>query len=328
MRKLSWSALFAVLVSVGPMAHANPPAAPVGALPTTAAAMPEKVSPAQVASPRVSVAAVMIETGQALLWDHLQEQYVLVRPGDGFQGFIVTAVAPDQVVLSRDNQHFLLPRTSDTLDLDSRRPRAGSTAATGQSVALVDPYAAELHAPAASAVSAEPAVELVDPYAAQGSHHARAFDAAAAPVDRVGDLGIPAMVLEPRAPATTRTRPRGTAMPAPVVQAQADARAVREERYTVQRREIDEAMADFQSLGKQVQVELTQAGVHVTAVASSSLPHRMGLRAGDVILTVDGRSIASLDDAAAIYAQLLDARGTTVTVRRGERLIHMRYRFA
>ena len=304
---------------LGPMAHASAQTTPVDTRPA-AAVMPENAlqAGAHVALPRLSVAAIMIEAGQALLWDHSQEQYVAVRVGDAFRGFTVTSIALDQVALSRGNQHFLLSRTSDTLDMKSPWPRAGGTAATGQAVELADPYAAELQAPAPAFPA--PAVELVDPYAA-GSH-ARAPHGATEG-RRVGALGSPAMVLEPRPAARGALGP-----PAMVLEPRPRAREVPEERYTVERREIDAAMADFQSLGTEVQVELTRVGVNVIAVAPTSLPYRMGLRAGDVILAVDGLPIASMNDAAAIYAHLLEAQDTIVTIKRGDRLIRMRYRFA
>lgn len=106
-----------------------------------------RVSGKNIKAPKASVVAIMDDAKQALLWDGKRDEYVVVRKGDRFHNYKVTAVDREQVVLTLigSNQHFVLPRTSDTSDLaKNRRPAASSAGSTGPDRGrdLLDPYAA------------------------------------------------------------------------------------------------------------------------------------------------------------------------------------------
>ena len=99
-------------------------------------------------APKASVVAIMDDAGQALLFDGESDQYVVVRKGDRFHEFRVTSIDSEQVVLTRrgSNQHYVLPRTSDTSDLaKKRRANDGATSTapirTADGNLLLDPYA-------------------------------------------------------------------------------------------------------------------------------------------------------------------------------------------
>jgi S1-C subfamily serine protease len=113
----------------------------------------------------------------------------------------------------------------------------------------------------------------------------------------------------------------------PVVQSQNEAASVRDEQHSLSRREFDAAISDFNALGRDVQVTQVADGVRVDEVAASSLPYRMGIRAGDVVLDVDGKKIRTMNDAAAVYARLMDADRFSVKVKRGAGVITLRYQF-
>lgn len=322
-------------------------------------------------TPRASVAAIMHEAGQALLWDGTRGEYVLVRAGDAFQDFRVSVISGEQVVLSRGNQHFILPRTSDTSN-PARRGHAGlavntpaqadvqadvmdpysaggsmnmsaPVAGTGalplaaapspgsapvMGMAPVDPYASTARAPVLFSPDELPPAggpAVLDPYAPSAAAPAAPALPSSLLESRVKTM--PRKSPEPSAPVASNDTPRVTSMPRPVVQSQNEGASVREEQHSLSRREFDAAISDFHALGRDVQVAQVADGVRVDEVAASSLPYRMGVRAGDIVLDVDGKKIRTMNDAAAIYARLMDVDQFAVKVKRGAGIITLRYRF-
>jgi hypothetical protein len=334
-------------------------------------------------APRASVAAIMQEAGQALLWDSARGEYVVVRAGAVFQGFHVSAISAEQVVLSRGNQHFVLPRMSEAPDLTRRSPADVDQTASPAQGGLVDPYAVTSApaqpttglAPQTPGTGPGPATQApLDPYAAPaapppaffspdelpptpGPMDPYAASAAPAPVTPAPVMpgpvapSLPSSLLqsrvkpmprssaesrtaaeprkreEPSAPVAASDTARVTSMPRPVIQSQGEAAALRDEQHSLSRKEFDAAISDFDALGRDMQVSLTGDGVRVDEVAAGSLAHRMGVRAGDVVLDVDGKKLRSMNDAAAIYARLIDAERFAVKVRRGTGIITLRYQF-
>jgi hypothetical protein len=377
MRSLSRFAVLAALLGTGLPAWANPQANPPVNRPanqstpgaTHQVAAPSPTSPAAppaqpaVEAPRASVAAIMQEAGQALLWDVARGEYVVVRAGASFHEFQVSALSAEQVVLSRGNQHFVLPRTSEVPDL-ARRSHAGAAASAQPALAqgyLEDPFApAGAPAPApdnqivpASALPTGAAP--VDPYGAPASagqvpallsphelppaEGPMVLDPYAPTAAAPAAPALPSSLLESRvkprprsstdssAPVAANDTPRVTSMPRPVIQPQNEAASMRDEQHSLSRKEFDAAISDFDALGRDIQVALAADGVRVDEVASGSLAYRMGIRAGDVVLDVDGKKLRSVNDAAAIYARLMDAEQFAVKVRRGTGVITLRYRF-
>jgi membrane-associated protease RseP (regulator of RpoE activity) len=90
------------------------------------------------------------------------------------------------------------------------------------------------------------------------------------------------------------------------------------------RREVDAALADFGALAVGFQAAFTPAGVKVESVLAGSLFAKAGLRAGDVIESVDGRPLRSLDDVAALYARAQALRVVTAQVVRGGKPVALR----
>ncbi len=357
--------ILAALTGLGVSAFADPVGAqPVGDQPIAPYAVPvappPAVPPPAVApdAPRASVAAIMVTSGQALLWDNARSQYVLVRAGESFYDYRVSSIDGEQVVLSRGNQHFVLPRTTDTSELTSRSssgkpsPRRAANAAT-----VLDPYAAAAPAPAVSpAPAARPApaasstidpyatgAQVVDPYAAGAASApttpaaaSAPYPAAAAPTPSAPPVSS---VMDPYAvdasaplfasPPATGSRPpplSGLTLepsnPAPAADPGAAA-----QRRTLSRREFDAALANLPALGEEVKVVQVGEGVRVTQLTPSSLPFRMGIRAGDIVLDVDGHKLRNMNDAASIYARLMDAEAFSVTVRRRGGAMTLHYQF-
>jgi S1-C subfamily serine protease len=62
-------------------------------------------------------------------------------------------------------------------------------------------------------------------------------------------------------------------------------------------------LANFEALAEQVTIEpATGGGYRLTSLRPGSILEMLGLRAGDVVLRMDGRPINSLEDAARAHA--------------------------
>ena len=269
----------------------------------------------KIAAPQATVAAIMDDTGQALLWDVKEREYVIVRIGSRFQRFVVTQIDRNQVVLShkRSRQHFVLPRTADTRDLRRRSRRAKVKRPPDPLAELENPFEDDLPSsrpgvtkpqiapPAAPPASKKPAI-LLDPYAS--------------PEISVGNPG--SSVADPYASPQQDT----IGLPSPTKKGRK-----RVERHRVSRRQFEAAVGDFEALGRQIQVSLTTEGARIEVISQDSFFYRFGLRAGDVVQSVAGRKIRGVDDAAAIYARLAKTRRFVVLVRRDADTIKMRIRF-
>jgi len=90
------------------------------------------------------------------------------------------------------------------------------------------------------------------------------------------------------------------------------------------RREVDAALADFGALAVAFRASFTPAGAQVDAILEGSLFSKAGLRAGDLITSVEGRPLRSLDDVAALYARAGSLRTVTAQVVRGGKPLTLR----
>jgi type II secretory pathway component PulC len=162
-----------------------------------------------------------------------------------------------------------------------------------------DPYAADATGPAKS--PADPYGEQpADPYADDAKK-----PSAKKPGEKVAGPDRPA--LGPDKPAVGPD----TAQPALVI-------------VELGRRDVDAALEDFGSLLVAVKGELTPQGAKIEQVTAGTLLARVGLRAGDVVASVDGKPLRSLDDAANLYARAGALRVVTVQVVRGGKPLTLR----
>ncbi len=299
-------------------------------------------------TPQATLAAVMEGAGQALLYDRIQDTYVLVRVGDWFQGYRVGAIERDQLILTAPPSpiQFVLPKVSDLIRLDDAAhpvqpagrsgPQPKVTRLDPSKLTPLDPYG-------------EPAGKVIDPY---GKPAGKVIDPyPEKPVDPYAD-----QVLDPYAdqPVTTVVAPEGSraastdglavapASPPPVLApttevtpsqpapaaTPAPAPAAEPERvHPLTRAEFDAALDDFDSLSKEVQLSVGRNGVTIAELAPGTFLHRLGLRKGDRVLRVAGQPINDLDAAAAVYARLMVVDEFTVAVVRDRRTVTLRYRF-
>ncbi len=94
---------------------------------------------------------------------------------------------------------------------------------------------------------------------------------------------------------------------------------------SLKRERIDEAVNDLGNLMKQVRIrphfkDGQSDGLTLSGIRSNSIFSEMGFRNGDVIVGVDGKNIASVDDALSLYENLQSAENVQVQIRRRGRL--------
>lgn len=99
---------------------------------------------------------------------------------------------------------------------------------------------------------------------------------------------------------------------------------------SLKRERIDAAVNDLGNLMKQVRIRphFTNGqsdGLTLSGIRSNSIFGEMGFRNGDVIVGVDGKNIASVDDALSLYQNLQSAENVQVQIRRRGRLQTINY---
>jgi hypothetical protein len=200
-------------------------------------------------------------------------------------------------------------------------------AGSAEGSAPVDPYGEE----------SRPLREVKAPSSAQpGGEAVRSTSAGGAGTGAGGPVGVPVVigpsapppapvVIGPSAPAPAPVV-IGPSAPAPVVTppAMIGPSPGPAADPVLARREVDAALADFGALAVGFQAAFTPAGVKVESVLAGSLFAKAGLRAGDVIESVDGRPLRSLDDVAALYARAQALRVVTAQVVRGGKPVALR----
>jgi S1-C subfamily serine protease len=94
----------------------------------------------------------------------------------------------------------------------------------------------------------------------------------------------------------------------------------------IPRADLDRELGDFAALSQDVQVtQQPEGGFRLAAVRPGSFFERLGLRANDVVLRVDGRPINGVEDASAAYAWLRVTDKFSVEVLRNGRPLTLRY---
>jgi hypothetical protein len=145
------------------------------------------------------------------------------------------------------------------------------------------------------------------------------------PVPAMPPLPPPALVPPPALAPTPAIAPAPAIVPAPASPAIGPAIAPAPAGDPVlARREVDAALADFSALAVAFRASFTPAGVKVESILDGSLFAKAGLRAGDVIASVEGRPLRSLDDVAGLYSRAGSLRTVTAQVVRGGKPLALR----
>lgn len=246
-------------------------------------------------------------------------------PADPYAGSAVPVSAPSAAAPGPAPG----PAPADPYAVEIREVTAPSAAApiapAPRAAGLVDPYAV----PAAPAPRA---AGLVDPYAAPAAPAPKA--GAPRPADpyaeEIREVKAPSWIAPPAASPTPAVAPAPAVTPSPAparvaspAQAVAPAPAGGAD-PVLTRAEVDAALANFSALTVAFRAAFAPDGVKVESVLDGSVFAKAGLRAGDVIASVEGRPLRSLDDVAALYARAGALRAVTAQVVRGGKLLTLR----
>lgn len=90
----------------------------------------------------------------------------------------------------------------------------------------------------------------------------------------------------------------------------------RTQRVSLKRSMIDNAINDVSSLMTQIKIQPHENGLSLSNIKANSIFRRMGLRNGDVLKSVDGQDIRSVDDALRLYESLKSTDAVSVQLER------------
>jgi hypothetical protein len=280
-------------------------------------AVPARAEAPPTRAPRATLVEVLRGGKQVLVLDRTTGDYTVMKVGDAIQGFRITAIEDDQIVLvsPKPERHFVLPLFDPTpLPAKKQPPAAPAT--------VVPP-------PAAPATAAPPTVApAIDtpPTAAPPAADPLADGVIDDVMDPYGPTDAPATEPPPvaAAPAAPTSTPPAAAgpTPAPAAPAAAKAPAPKSVKRKLSRKELNRALADFAALTRDIKIErATGGGILVSDLAKGSFPARVGIEKGDIVRRVAGHAIDTVDDAASAYAAVMAAKQVVVEIeRRGARL--------
>ncbi len=308
------------------------------------------------------VVRMLPETHQALLFDRTRGNYVVVEAGQTVEGLTVDAIDDDEVSLLSDGGALVVLAApapakhrhaassgNDDDDAPAKEPTIAAAAPAPTPPAKAepqpaDPYAAMPAEPAPADPYADP-VELVDASTALGTGKdgVRVVEAPGTPATvtvTTAPAAAPAVipaVAKPVAatPAPVRPATKGaddgaalaavmTGTPAPATPALATTTVPADGPAVLARADVSAALANFGALSGSIRGGFTADGLRIESVAAGSLFAKAGLRAGDVVASVDGHALRSLDDAAELYARAPAAKAMTASVLRGGKPVTLR----
>jgi membrane-associated protease RseP (regulator of RpoE activity) len=285
------------------------------------------------------VVRVMPETHQALLYDKTQGTHVLVELGKSIDGYVVSDIDEDEVTLTTDSGSEVVLAAPDWHHRDAKEPAAKPATAPQ------DPYAAEapqdpygeptvhvVEAPNATAVTAPPPTNVPTVSAAAPTTPTASTAPAAAPTPAAAPAAAPTPAAAPAAAPTPNAAPAAAPTPAPTANATPAPTAAPAPAPVatpapdpvLARADVNAALSNFGKLAASVKGELTPDGAKLDTIAPDSLFAKVGLRAGDVIATVDGQPLHSLDDAASLYARAATVKTLTLAVIRAGKPLTLR----
>jgi hypothetical protein len=284
----------------------------------------------------------VFETNQALVFDQVERQFLVVRTGSAVQGFRVASVHSQQIELVNPND----PSRSYIVTLPApRSPRHQPAEVSAPEVSSAPAEVSapgEVSAPSAPAIVSEPTASPapeppaiiappaaastdgpIDPYAGatrlppeeitvvRAPKGSRPPDAGEEPPREPAVVSAPAPAPAPAPSETATSAPEPAPAPNPAVEPAPTRAAV------LARRDLDTALANLDELSSRIELELGSGGVVVKRVKPGSLGHRLGLRAGDVIRSIAGVPTRRLEDGADVYVKLGQVERFDIAISRG-----------
>lgn len=138
----------------------------------------------------------------------------------------------------------------------------------------------------------------------------------AAPLDPYGDDSTAPTAIPPAAaaPAAPRT---AVSLAAPTLDALT----------AIPRTDLTAALANVGALASSIRGSFTSSGARLDAIPPASLLAKAGLLAGDLITSINGQPLRSLDDAANLYACAGSMKAATIQLQRAGKPVTLRLTF-
>lgn len=99
-------------------------------------------------------------------------------------------------------------------------------------------------------------------------------------------------------------------------------------RYTVERDQLAAQMRTPDFLRQATMIPSKSGGFQVQQIQAGSLYEKLGLRAGDIIKTVNGQPVNSAEDAIRLYQQIPNINAVQMEITRGGKPENLYYQFA
>jgi len=348
MRFLSALLFVALTGSVALAEDATTDAKPADAKPEAAAKVAKKKVPFR-------VVRMLPESRQVLLFDKTKGTHVVAEVGQDVEGYLVDDIDDDEVTLvAPSGAEIILTAPDMTWRRRQAEKKAADAKAKAPATAAADPTPEDPYADPAEALVGAPIVAGTEGVRVASATGATVTpDADPAPADPYGDPGVaaffeavgatppaaspatpsasPATTQAPAASKPTTSSSDGAALgaaltgsPAPASAPSASSSASGPTTATIKRGDIDLALGNFAATAATFKATFTAQGLRFDDVVAESLIARVGLQKGDVITTIDGQPLRSLDDAANLYARLPTARGSTIQVLRAGKPVTLR----
>lgn len=97
------------------------------------------------------------------------------------------------------------------------------------------------------------------------------------------------------------------------------------QKRTLRRAHIENAASNIKNLSSQAYLKRHSDGLLLTRIRPNSIFRRMGLRNGDVITNINGRSIYSIEDALNIWEDLRESSNVNLGIKRRGRTRTIEY---
>jgi hypothetical protein len=271
---------------------------------------------------------VMPDTGQVLLWDENAMAYRVARPGEDLDGWRVSGLdlkdaRGPRLALQKEDlidelELVRLPRPGAVIVFKDARDRLVVTAPAAPAPAMA------AQPPAASAMPVISPTVIAAPFET-GTPAPVATGAPGAPPPRVAapaPAPAPAATPQPHA-LPPQLRPAPPAGPPPAAPAPAP---VYEETRIIPRADLDRQMNDFDNLMATVDVAPVKGGgFQITRLEQGSFVEALGFAEGDVVRTLAGERVSTVEDAARVYARLRSAPAFAAEVERGNSRLLLRF---
>jgi hypothetical protein len=292
-------------------------------------------APAPAMTSPLKLMAIMLDTQQVMLWNESAGEYQLARVGDEIESWRLVSVQPEArrvVVLQRGTRDelYLNPLPKPNAPADPRLPRMAPviTLDNCPSAPIPGLVSDEPAGPQAQPPAAAEVQQPMDPYATPApapppvrQRPARPMNpyAAQVPLPAPQPLAAPPVAAPPTPQDPYAAPPAVAPVPAP-------AAAAPVESHTLTRVELNRELRDFDRLLSGITVApAAGGGFTLTRVEPKTWVAKIGLRSGDVVRSVAGETVTSIEDAARVYARLGSLDNFLVVVERGQQKLVLSY---